>query len=109
MAGVDTDPSLSEPPSHQPREVPAELPGELIAPDVAAREVPPEIVAQSLGEFLRAWTSRLRAGESGVLPVVAGLAIITVVFQIISPHHVFLSAGNLVNLFQQSAVFMVLA
>jgi D-xylose transport system permease protein len=28
---------------------------------------------------------------------------------VISPNHVFLSAGNLVNLFQQSAVFMVLA
>jgi D-xylose transport system permease protein len=38
-----------------------------------------------------------------------GLAIIVVVFQVISPHHVYLSAGNLVNLFQQSAVFMVLA
>src|SRR5258708_14234433 len=32
-----------------------------------------------------------------------------VVFELISPNHVFLSAGNLVNLFQQSAVFMVLA
>ena len=35
--------------------------------------------------------------------------VITIVFQAISPHHVFLSAGNVVNLFQQSAVFMVLA
>jgi D-xylose transport system permease protein len=37
------------------------------------------------------------------------LIAITIVFQVISPHHVFLSAGNIVNLFQQSAVFMVLA
>jgi D-xylose transport system permease protein len=44
-----------------------------------------------------------------VLPVIAGLAIIVLVFQVISPHNVYLSAGNLVNLFQQSAVFMVLA
>ena len=44
-----------------------------------------------------------------MLPVVVGLAAIMVVFEIISPNHVFLSAGNLVNLFQQSAVFMVLA
>jgi D-xylose transport system permease protein len=38
-----------------------------------------------------------------------GLIITAIVFQVISPHHIFLSAGNIVNLFQQSAVFMVLA
>src|SRR5256884_8469217 len=70
-------------------------------------DVPPDIVAQSLGEWFRAWLTRLRAGESGVLPVVLGLVIISIVFTAISP--VFLSAGNMVNLFQQSAVFMVLA
>jgi D-xylose transport system permease protein len=43
------------------------------------------------------------------LPVVVGLVAIMVVFEVISPNHVFLSAGNLVYLFQQSAVFMVLA
>jgi D-xylose transport system permease protein len=75
----------------------------------AAIEVPPELVAQSLGEWLRAWLTRIRSGDSGVLPVILALLIITVVFQAISPNHVFLSAGNLVNLFQQSAVFMVLA
>jgi D-xylose transport system permease protein len=75
----------------------------------AAAEVPPEIVAQSLGEWLRAWVTRIRSGDSGVLPVILALLIITIVFQAISPGNVFLSAGNLVNLFQQSAVFMVLA
>jgi len=75
----------------------------------AATEVPPELVAQSLGEWLRAWLTRIRSGDSGVLPVILALLIITIVFQAISPNHVFLSAGNLVNLFQQSAVFMVLA
>ena len=75
----------------------------------AAIEVPPELVAQSLGEWLRAWLTRIRSGDSGVLPVILALLIITIVFQAISPNHVFLSAGNLVNLFQQSAVFMVLA
>jgi len=79
------------------------------AVEAAAVEVPPEIVAQSLREYLTAWWARVRAGEAGVLPVIAGLAIIVVIFQEISPHHVYLSAGNLVNLFQQSAVFMVLA
>jgi len=44
-----------------------------------------------------------------VLPVIAAMLAIVVVFEVVSPNHVFLSAGNLVNLFQQSAVFMVLA
>ncbi len=71
--------------------------------------VPPEIIAESLGDWARAWVARLRAGQSGVLPVVLGLVIISIVFTAISTNHVFLSPVNLVNLFQQSAVFMVLA
>jgi len=70
-------------------------------------EVPPEVVAQSLGAYFRGWIARIRAGESGVLPVLVGLLAITLYFDVRSP--VFLSAGNLVNLFQQSAIFMVLA
>src|SRR5690349_10529636 len=77
-------------------------------PDVLA-EVPPALVAQSLGEYVRAWVSRISAGESGVLPVIVAMVAIVVVFWTISPNHVFLSAVNLVNLFQQSAVIMVLA
>jgi len=72
-------------------------------------DLPPEIMAQTLGEYVRGYLARIRAGDSGVLPVVFGLAAIIIVFEAISPNHVFLSAGNLVNLFQQSAVFMVLA
>ena len=75
----------------------------------AAAEIPPELVAQTFGQYARAYAARIRNGESGVLPVVVGLVAIMVVFEVISPNHVFLSAGNLVNLFQQSAVFMVLA
>ena len=108
MAGVDTDPPRTERPPLQPGEMPAELPGELIAPEPAPTELPPEIIAQSLGEYLRAWGQRIRGGDPGVLPVLAALLVIAVLFQIISPRGVFLSAGNLVNLFQQSTVFMVL-
>lgn len=77
--------------------------------ELARHDVPPELVAQSFADYSRAWWARIRAGESGVLPVLLGLIAITVVFQIISPNHVFLDPNNLVNLFQQSAVFMVLA
>lgn len=90
-------------------EAPDSAPDPTAAVQAATLEVPPEIMAQSLGEWFRAWMVRIRSGDSGVLPVILGLVIITVAFEAISPHHVFLSAGNLVNLFQQSAVFMVLA
>jgi D-xylose transport system permease protein len=82
------------------------------APDLTAAAVeviPPEIVAQSLGEYLKVWWSRVRGGDAGVLPVVIALVAVVIVFTIVSPGHVFLSPENLVNLFDQSAVFIVLA
>jgi D-xylose transport system permease protein len=79
------------------------------APEPAAPLVPPEVMAQTLTEYVQGQWLRLKGGESGILPVIFALVIITIVFQSISPHHVFLSAGNIINLFQQSAVFMVLA
>ena len=75
----------------------------------AVVEVPPEIVAETLGEYLRAYLFRVRSGDAGVLPVVVALVTICVVFQIIGPNGLFLSPGNVVNLFKQSSVFMVLA
>jgi D-xylose transport system permease protein len=90
-------------------EAPESAPDPTAAAGAAQLELPPEIAAQSLGEWIRAWAARIRSGDSGVLPVILAFAVITVVFQAISPNGVFLSANNLVNLFQQSAVFMVLA
>ena len=82
------------------------------APDLTAAAVdviPPEIVAQSLGEYFRAWLVRVRSGDAGVLPVVAALILATLIFEIVTPGHVFLKPVNLVNLFDQSAVFVILA
>ncbi|HSR86900.1 MAG TPA: ABC transporter permease [Streptosporangiaceae bacterium] len=73
----------------------------------AATDVPPELLAQSLGQYLRAWWVRVRGGDSGVLPVVLGIVVVAVSFQIATPK--FLSPLNLVNLFEQSTVYMVLA
>ena len=69
--------------------------------------VAPELVANSLGEYLRAAAARVRAGESGVLPVVAGLILISVLFQSLNSN--FLTSGNLVNLLVQGAAYMLLA
>jgi D-xylose transport system permease protein len=71
--------------------------------------IPPAIVAQTFSEYMRAWVARVRGGDAGVLPVALALVAVTVVFTIVSPNHVFLSARNLVNLFDQSTVFIVLA
>ena len=83
------------------------------APDLTAAAVeviPPEIVAQSLGQYLRAAVARARAGDAGILPVAVALVAVTIAFTIVSPNnHVFLTPNNLVNLFDQSAVFIVLA
>src|SRR6202012_4520254 len=46
-------------------------------------------------------------GASGVLPVVLGLVVVAIAFQIANSK--FLSAQNLVNLFEQSTVYMLLA
>ena len=72
----------------------------------AALAAAPELVADTLGQYLRAWMNRVRGGESGVLPVLVGLVAIGVFFQV--RNHNFLSAGNLTNLLVQGAVFMLL-
>ena len=61
----------------------------------------PEVIADSLGEYVKIWLSRIRNGESGALPVIAGLIVIVIYFQARSS--LFLSAGNLVNLVGQAA------
>jgi D-xylose transport system permease protein len=68
-------------------------------------EVPPELVG-SFGEYLEAWWRRVRGGDSGALPIIAGLILIIIIFQV--QNSKFLSSGNLVNLLVQAAVFVLL-
>jgi D-xylose transport system permease protein len=63
--------------------------------------------ADSAGAYLRASIARIKGGETGVLPVVAGLLLVSVLFQVANSH--FLTTGNLVNLLVQAAVFSLLA
>jgi len=78
-------------------------------PKDAAAEVPPELLAQSLGQYLRAWWLQVRSGNSGVLPVVLGMVVVAVIFEIVTPEHAFLRPSNLVYIFGLSTVYMVLA
>lgn len=69
--------------------------------------VSPEIVATDFKDYLRASFARVKGGESGVLPVIGGLLLISILFQSLNSN--FLTSGNLVNLLIQGAVFMLLA
>ena len=73
---------------------------------LAAEGAPADVLATSLGDYVRMWWTRVRAGDSGALPVLIGLAAIVIYFDIRSS--AFLSAGNLVNLMTQAAWIVVL-
>ena len=75
----------------------------------ARAEVPPAVLAQSLGEYMRGWWTRVRGGDSGVLPVIVGLVAVAAIFEITTPENAFLRPSNLVYLFQESTIYMVLA
>jgi D-xylose transport system permease protein len=107
MAGMDD--ARRPPIADLAAEAEAEAAADPTAAAVAVEVIQPEIAAQSFGDYVRAWWARVRAGDAGVLPVVVALIVVSVVFTVVSPNHVFLSPGNLVNLFDQSAVFIVLA
>jgi D-xylose transport system permease protein len=81
---------------------------ETAAPETEADLVTaaPEVLADSLGDYLRAQWRRIKSGESGALPVVSGLIIIIIFFQI--ERSKFGSALNLVNLFQQASIYILL-
>jgi len=66
----------------------------------------PEVIANSMGEYVRIWFTRVRNGDSGALPVILGLVAIVIYFQV--RNSLFLSAGNLVNLIGQAAWIVML-
>jgi D-xylose transport system permease protein len=65
-----------------------------------------ELLADSVGDYLRILAARVRSGESGALPVIGGLIVIVAFFWWKSP--VFLTQRNLVNLMTQSAFIITL-
>jgi D-xylose transport system permease protein len=70
-------------------------------PDASA-----DLLANSFGDYVRIVGRRIRAGESGALPVIVGLIVIVIFFYV--KNSLFLSAGNLVNLMAQSAFIITL-
>ncbi len=110
-----------EPASRAADSAPPELAGEsaltLAAPERPAPqstsemvsdlpEAPPEVSRAPTMSYGQALWSRIAAGQSGVLPVLLGAILIAIIFQ--TQNAKFLSAGNLVNLMVQGAVFMLI-
>jgi len=74
--------------------------------DAELKAVAPEVLANTLGEYLEAWWRRIKGGESGALPVLVGLIAIGLFFQI--ENSAFLTDGNLVNLFIEASIYIVI-
>ncbi len=72
----------------------------------AAAGAAPDIIADSLAEYIKIWWARVRSGESGFLPVLLGLVVIVIYFQV--RNSLFLSAGNLVDLMTQASWIVML-
>jgi D-xylose transport system permease protein len=79
------------------------------APASEVTDIPPSITAQTFGQYVRAWGQRVRGGDSGVLPVLLGIILVAVAFEIITPENSYLRVGNLVYIFGLSTIYIVLA
>jgi D-xylose transport system permease protein len=79
--------------------------GSALAPDELV-VLAPDVFADSLGDYLRAWWRRIRGGESGALPIIIGLIVICIFFEVQSS--AFFTATNIVNLLVQAAFIVLL-
>lgn len=91
---------MSKPSTARPE--PKMVPGASGEPGVP--QAPGQLTARA---YLNQAVQRIRGGESGALPVLAGLVLVSILFQSRNEH--FLTVGNLVNLLVQAAVFSLLA
>jgi D-xylose transport system permease protein len=66
-----------------------------------------ELTATTFPEYAWAWWRKARSGESGVLPVIIGLAVIVLFFELNSS--LYLSANNVVDLLLGSVVYIMFA
>jgi len=98
---IDDPVASGESPDGQPADA---TPASAIAPDQLV-VLAPDVLAGSLSDYLRAWWKRIRGGESGALPIIIGLIVISIFFEVQSS--AFLTATNIVNLFVQ-ATFIIL-
>jgi len=99
---ADSTEAPAEPIATSPGSSPADAPA---IDDAALTLAAPEVLAGSLQEYMRAWLTRIRSGESGALPIIGGLIVIVIFFQV--EQSTFLTSGNIVNLLTQAAEFIL--
>ncbi|WP_375405641.1 sugar ABC transporter permease [uncultured Amnibacterium sp.] len=78
--------------------------------DAGSGATPPGIATGYEGSFsdqIKAYVSRVRGGEMGMLPAIGGFIVLCILFQFLSPS--FLSLINVANLITQTAFLAVLA
>ncbi|TWP36377.1 sugar ABC transporter permease [Leekyejoonella antrihumi] len=90
--------------SSSPQQTPPPVTDDVTPPDEVLAGVP-ELASGSLSAYVRAWLARVRSGESGVLPVIGGLIVIIIIFQL--KNSVFLSANNIINLMVQASIYVL--
>ena len=100
---MTTSPTSSLPPEPPPPDEPDPT---LATTDVVLASGGSALVADTMGDYLRAIGKRIRSGESGILPVLLGLIILVIVFQ--SKNSNFLTPLNITNLFRQGSTFVLL-
>jgi D-xylose transport system permease protein len=61
----------------------------------------------SVGDQIRGYGQRIRGGEMGMLPALAGVVVLGILFGVLSPF--FFTKGNIANLMTQTAALMMLA
>jgi D-xylose transport system permease protein len=98
MASVNPDP-VEEKPATEPDS------DAFVAASTATASA--DLLANSMGDYVKIVGRRVRSGESGALPVVIGLIAIVIFFQV-RTSGLELSPRNLVNLMEQSAFVIIL-
>jgi D-xylose transport system permease protein len=84
-----------------------DIPEDVTSSSVAALAAAATAPEGGLGDYGRNWVQRVRGGETGSMPAVAGLVILSILFW--SLHSSFGSLGNLANLIDQAAATIFIA
>ncbi|MEJ0100612.1 MAG: ABC transporter permease [Pseudomonadota bacterium] len=77
------------------------------APDAASSGLIGSGQEGSVMDQCRAWLARVRNGDMGALPAIAGLVVLGILFTLLSPY--FLTERNFANLVTQAATLVMLA
>jgi D-xylose transport system permease protein len=104
MTDTVDDPVASGAASESPPPTSGAAPRSAIATEELVALTPD--VADSLSDYLHAWWKRIRGGESGALPIIAGLIVICIFFDVQSS--AFLTSANIVNLLVQATFITLL-